>query len=519
MLARILKYAALLSGTLHLNYATAPGMTLPDTSQAPALEDQRLLRGSSYIAGAWQAGNQRQRLTVRNPATGATVAEVAKASAADTRRAIEAAHGAFKEWRRKTPKERSRVLRRWYELTLDAAEDLAALMTAEQGKTLLEARGEIQYGASYLEWFSEQAKRADGDVFPGNTPHTRAICIRQPVGVVAAITPWNFPNAMIARKAAPALAAGCTLVVKPAEDTPLSALAMAELAERAGLPPGCFNVVVGDPKEIGAELTGSPLVRKLSFTGSTAVGKLLQEQCAATLKRTTMELGGNAPFIVFDDADLDAAVAGALVSKYRNSGQTCVCANRFLIQDSIYDEFCERLLAASNKLVLGNGADEGVTQGPLINTQAIEKVSSLVESSIEAGAKCVMGGQPAELGGSFYPHTILREVTPEMPVFRHEIFGPVAALTRFSDEHNAIALANDTEAGLCAYVYSRDIGRVWRVAEALEYGMVGMNEGLISSEMAPFGGVKASGWGREGSRYGMDDYMDIKYLCVGGLDR
>ena len=492
---------------------------MPNQHHKLALEDPALLRSSSYIAGAWEAGNGREALTVRNPATGAIVAEVAKADAADTRRAIGAAHDAFRQWSRKTAKERSAILRRWYELMLDAAEDLAALMTAEQGKTLVEARGEVQYGASFLEWFSEQAKRADGDVFPGATPHTRAICIRQPVGVVAAITPWNFPNAMIARKAAPALAAGCTIVVKPAEDTPLSALAMAELAERAGFPPGCFNVVVGDPKEIGAELTGSPLVRKLSFTGSTEVGKLLEEQCAATLKRTTMELGGNAPFIVFDDADLDAAVTGALASKYRNSGQTCVCANRFLIQDSIYDEFCERLVAASSKLVLGNGADDGVTQGPLINTQAIEKVSGLVEASIEAGAKCVMGGQPADLGGCFYPHTILRDVTPDMPVFRHEIFGPVAALTRFSDEVDAIALANDTEAGLCAYVYSRDIGRVWRVAEALEYGMVGMNEGIISSEMAPFGGVKASGWGREGSRYGMDDYLDIKYLCVGGLDR
>jgi len=324
---------------------------------------------------------------------------------------------------------------------------------------------------------------------------------------------------MIARKVAPALAAGCTVVVKPAEDTPLSALAMAELAERAGFPAGCFNVVVGNPQEIGAELTGSPLVRKLSFTGSTAVGKLLEEQCAPTLKRTTMELGGNAPFIVFDDADLDDAIAGALLSKYRNSGQTCVCANRFLVQDSIYDEFCERLVAATGELVLGNGADEGVTQGPLINTDAIEKVSGLVEASIEAGADCVMGGDRADLGECFYPHTVLRDVTPDMPVFRNEIFGPVAALTRFSDETEAIALANDTDAGLCAYVYSRDIGRVWRVAEALEYGMVGMNEGIISSEMAPFGGVKASGWGREGSRYGMDDYMDIKYLCVGGLDR
>ena len=492
---------------------------MPSKHRAPALEDQLLLRTTSYVDGAWDAGDARRVLTVRNPATGATIAEVRTASAADTRRAIGAAHRAFGEWRKTTVKERAGVLRRWYELTVEAAEDLAVLMTAEQGKTLFESRGEIQYGASFIEWFAEQAKRADGDVFSGATPHTRAVCIRQPVGVVAAITPWNFPNAMIARKVAPALAAGCTVVVKPAEDTPLSALAMAELAERAGFPAGCFNVVVGDPVEIGAELTGSPLVRKLSFTGSTEVGKLLEEQCAATLKRTTMELGGNAPFIVFDDADLDDAVAGALLSKYRNSGQTCVCANRFLVQDSIYDEFCERLTVASRELVLGNGADEGVTQGPLINTQAIEKVSSLVQASIEAGAECVMGGTPADLGECFYPHTVLREVTPDMPVFRNEVFGPVAALTRFSDEAEAVALANDTDAGLCAYVYSRDIGRVWRVAEALEYGMVGMNEGIISSEMAPFGGVKASGWGREGSRYGMDDYMDIKYLCVGGLDR
>ena len=487
--------------------------------QVPTLEDQLLLRTTSYVDGAWEAGDARKILSVRNPATGATIAEVRTANAADTRRAIEAAYRAFGKWRQTTVKERAGVLRRWYELTVEAAEDLAVLMTAEQGKTLMESRGEIQYGASFIEWFAEQAKRADGDVFSGATPHTRAICIRQPVGVVAAITPWNFPNAMIARKVAPALAAGCTVVVKPAEDTPLSALAMAELAERAGFPAGCFNVVVGNPVEIGAELTGSPLVRKLSFTGSTEVGKLLEKQCAPTLKRTTMELGGNAPFIVFDDADLDDAIAGALLSKYRNSGQTCVCANRFLVQDSIYDEFCDRLVAASSELVLGDGADEGVTQGPLINDEAIGKVSGLVAESIEAGAECLMGGKPSDLGGCFYPHTVLRNVTPEMPVFRQEIFGPVAALTPFADEAEAIRLANDTEAGLCAYVYSRDIGRVWRVAEALEFGMVGMNEGIISSEMAPFGGVKASGWGREGSRYGMDDYMDIKYLCVGGLDR
>jgi len=487
--------------------------------QVPTLEDQHLLRTTSYVDGAWEAGDAREVLTVRNPATGATVAEVRTANASDTRRAIEAAYRAFGKWRQTTVKERAGVLRRWYELTVEAAEDLAVLMTAEQGKTLAESRGEIQYGASFIEWFAEQAKRADGDVFSGATPHTRAICIRQPVGVVAAITPWNFPNAMIARKVAPALAAGCTVVVKPAEDTPLSALAMAELAERAGFPAGCFNVVVGNPVEIGAELTGSPLVRKLSFTGSTEVGKLLEKQCAPTLKRTTMELGGNAPFIVFDDADLDDAIAGALLSKYRNSGQTCVCANRFLVQDSIYDEFCDRLVAASGELVLGDGADEGVTQGPLINDEAIGKVSGLVEESIDAGAECLMGGKASDLGGCYYPHTVLRNVTPEMPVFRQEIFGPVAALTPFADEAEAIRLANDTEAGLCAYVYSRDIGRVWRVAEALEFGMVGMNEGIISSEMAPFGGVKASGWGREGSRYGMDDYMDIKYLCVGGLDR
>ncbi|MCY4477391.1 MAG: NAD-dependent succinate-semialdehyde dehydrogenase [Gammaproteobacteria bacterium] len=487
--------------------------------QVPALEDQLLLRTTSYVDGAWEAGDARKVLSVRNPATGATIAEVRTATAADTRRAIEAAYRAFGKWRQTTVKERAGVLRRWYELTVEAAEDLAVLMTAEQGKPLQESRGEIQYGASFIEWFAEQAKRADGDVFSGATPHTRAICIRQPVGVVAAITPWNFPNAMIARKVAPALAAGCTVVVKPAEDTPLSALAMAELAERAGFPAGCFNVVVGNPVEIGAELTGSPLVRKLSFTGSTEVGKLLEKQCAPTLKRTTMELGGNAPFIVFDDADLDDAIAGALLSKYRNSGQTCVCANRFLVQDSIYDEFCDRLVAASSELVLGDGADEGVTQGPLINDEAIGKVSGLVAESIEAGAECLMGGKASDLGGCFYPHTVLRNVTPEMSVFRQEVFGPVAALTPFADEAEAVRLANDTEAGLCAYVYSRDIGRVWRVAEALEFGMVGMNEGIISSEMAPFGGVKASGWGREGSRYGMDDYMDIKYLCVGGLDR
>ncbi len=391
-------------------------------------------------------------------------------------------------------------------------------MTAEQGKVLAESRGEIAYGASYVEWFGEEAKRINGDVIPGPSPDKRVVCIKQPVGVVAAITPWNFPNAMIARKAAPALAAGCSIVIKPATETPLSALAMAELAERAGVPAGVINVVCGSSAEIGGELTSNPIVRKLTFTGSTPVGKKLVEQCAATMKKTSMELGGNAPFIVFDDADLDAAVQGAMISKYRNAGQTCVCSNRLFVQDGVYDAFVEKLVAATAGLVVGDGMQDGISVGPLVNTGAVRDVHQLVEASVAAGAKVALGGSGHELGDCFYQPTVLTEVTSEMAVFRNEIFGPVAPVVRFSTEAEVIDMANDTEFGLASYFYTRDIGRVWRVAEALEYGIVGINEGIISNEMAPFGGVKESGSGREGSKYGIDDYVEIKYMLMGGLD-
>jgi succinate-semialdehyde dehydrogenase/glutarate-semialdehyde dehydrogenase len=422
-------------------------------------------------------------------------------------------------WREVPAKVRAQVLRRWFDLMMAHQEDLAVIMTTEQGKTLAESRGEVAYGASFMEWFGEQAKRIDGDVIPAPSADKRVICIKQPIGVVAAITPWNFPNAMIARKAAPALAAGCTIVIKPASETPLSALAMAELAERAGVPAGVVNVVVGSSSEIGPALTDSPLVRKLTFTGSTEVGRRLEQACSVTLKRTSMELGGNAPFIVFEDADLDAAVQGAVVSKYRNSGQTCVCTNRILVQDSIHDEFVSRLVAATAELKMGNGLDEGVQQGPLVNVGAVGDVEQLVQRSTEAGAHIALGGARSDLGPCYYQPTVLTGVTPDMAVFRNEIFGPVAPVTAFRDEVEAIALANDTEFGLASYFYTRDIGRVWRVAEALDYGMVGINEGIISNEMAPFGGVKASGSGREGSKYGIDDYLEIKYILMGGLDR
>jgi len=484
-----------------------------------AISDSALLKTQAYINGNWVSSNSQESIAVTNPATGEVLAQVEKMGATETKEAIEAAGVAMRDWQRQSAKTRANILRSWFDLVMAHQEDLAIIMTAEQGKTLAESRGEVAYGASYIEWFAEQAKRIDGDVIPAPGPDKRIVCIKQPVGVCAAITPWNFPNAMITRKAAPALAAGCTIVIKPASETPLSALALAELAHRAGIPAGVLNVVVGASSAIGEELTRNPLVRKLTFTGSTPVGKMLEEQCAKTLKKTSMELGGNAPFIVFEDADLDAAVQGAMISKYRNSGQTCVCSNRLLVHEAVAEEFTARLAKATAALKLGNGADEGTQMGPLVNRKAVEDVDSLVQSTVAAGAKVVMGGKPSALGPCFYEPTILTGVTADMAVFRNEIFGPVAPVVTFTSEDEAIAIANDTEFGLASYFYTRDIGRVWRVSEALEYGIVGVNEGIISNEMAPFGGVKESGSGREGSKYGIEDYLEIKYILMGGLDR
>ncbi len=481
-----------------------------------SLNDQSLLQTKGYVNGAWRAADSGKRFPVTNPATGKVIAEVADLGAAETREAIDAAAAALPAWRAKTAKERAVLLRRWYELILANQEDLAQLMTAEQGKPLTESRGEVVYGASFIEWFAEEGKRAYGDVVPTFAGNKRVLVLKEPIGVVAAITPWNFPNAMITRKCAPALAAGCTVVVKPAEDTPLSALALAELAGRAGIPAGVFNIVMGsEPAAIGNELTHSPIVRKVSFTGSTEVGKLLMRQAASTVKKVSLELGGNAPFIVFDDADLDEAVKGAMASKYRNAGQTCVCANRLLVQAGVYEAFTAKLVEAVRQLRVGNGVEAGVSQGPLINADAIAKVEELMGDALEKGAKVALGGKRHALGGTFFEPTVLTGLTPEMRVAREEIFGPVAPLFRFETEEEAVRMANDTEFGLAAYFYSRDLGRVWRVAEKLEYGMVGINEGIISTEVAPFGGVKESGIGREGSKYGLDDFMETKYLCLG----
>lgn len=481
--------------------------------------DQSLVKTQALIGGEWVDADGGETLAVTNPANGEVIAGVASCGTAETRRAIEAAEAALVAWRETTAKKRSGLLRRWFDLMMESREDLAQIMTAEQGKPLAEARGEIAYGASYIEWFAEEAKRVYGDTIPEPSKDRRIICIKQPVGVVACITPWNFPNAMLTRKIAPALAAGCTVVCKPANATPLSAYAFAELAVRAGVPSGVINIVTGRTSEIGEELTSNPIVRKLTFTGSTAVGKQLMAACAATVKRTSMELGGNAPFIVFEDADLDAAVAGAIICKFRNAGQTCVCANRILVQESVYDEFTEKLMTAAAGLKMGDGTAEGVSIGPLINEQAANDVLSFVEDALSKGANVAAGGHRSDLGACFVEPTVLTNVSDDMRVFREEIFGPVAPLFKFRTEEEAIAMANDTEVGLACYFYARDIGRIWRVGEALEYGIVGINEGIISNEMAPFGGIKESGQGREGSKYGMDDYLEIKYMCVGGLDK
>jgi len=491
--------------------------TLTATSARPDLKDSRLFREACYVNGEWIQPASGGTIQVDNPATGEIIGRVPKLGAAETRKAIEAANTAFPAWSKKTARERAGVLRRWFDLVMANQEDLARLMTIEQGKPLTESRGEVAYAAAFLEWFGEEAKRVYGDTIPQHQADKRIVVIKQPIGVVACITPWNFPLAMITRKAGPAIAAGCTVVLKPATQTPFSALALAELAERAGVPKGVLNVITGSAKEIGGELTSSPIVRKLSFTGSTEVGKVLMAQCAGTIKKLSLELGGNAPFIVFDDADLDAAVEGAIASKYRNTGQTCVCTNRVLVQESVYDAFAAKLAIAVGKLKPAPGLEAGSTQGPLIDDVAVEKVESHIRDAQSKGAKILAGGHRHSLGGRFFEPTILTEVTPQMAVAREETFGPVAPLFRFKTEAEAIALANDTEFGLAAYFYGRDIARIWRVAEALEYGIVGINTGLISTEVAPFGGVKESGLGREGSKYGMEEFLEIKYLCFGGI--
>ncbi len=481
------------------------------------LQDEGLLHTSAYFDGGWHEADDGATTPVLNPATGETLAQVSRCGQAETRRAIAAAHRAFLDWRQRTAEERAAALGRLNDLIMANLEDLSRILTIEQGKPLAEARKEVEIGAGYIKWFAEEARRVYGDTIPSPRKDHRLLAIKQPVGVAACITPWNFPNAMLARKLGPALASGCTVVCKPANATPLSALALAELSARAEIPAGVVNVLCGDTQAIGAELTSNPRVRKLTFTGSTEVGKLLLEQCAATVKRTSMELGGNAPFIVFDDADLDAAVQGALACKYRNAGQTCVCANRIFVQSGIYRDFAERFAAASAGQQIGNGLDEDTVIGPLIDRQAADSVLEMIEDAMTLGAEVVTGGKRAGNGECFVEPTVLTAVKPEMRVFREEIFGPVAPLFEFDTEEEAIALANDTNAGLAAYFYARDVGRIWRVAEALDYGIVGINEGIVTNPMSPFGGMKESGSGREGSKYGMDDYLEIKYLCMGGL--
>lgn len=482
------------------------------------LNDPALLKTQAFIDGRWVNANSGDTLAVTNPATHQVIANVAQCGSAETRQMINAAHRAQQQWAKTTAKERANLLRNWYNLIIENQEDLAQILTAEQGKPLAEARGEITYGANYVEWFAEEAKRIYGDLIPAPTSDKRLMVLKQPIGVVACITPWNFPNAMLTRKIAPALAAGCAVVCKPASATPLSALAVIALAEQAGFPKGLINIAVGNTREIGKELTGNPLVRKLTFTGSTQVGKQLMAECATTVKRTSMELGGNAPFIVFDNADLDSAVQGALISKYRNAGQTCVCSNRLLIQAGIYDEFTQKLTQAVKGLQIGSGIEEGTQVGPLIDSQAASGVRTLINDAVAKGATVMTGSGTSQLGENFVPPTVLTNVSQDMRLFSEEIFGPVAPLFKFQTEDEAINLANDTEFGLAAYFYSRDNSQIWRVAEQLEYGIIGINEGIISNEMAPFGGIKESGQGREGSKYGLDDYLELKYICQSGIE-
>ncbi len=476
-----------------------------------------LFHQQAFINGQWCDAADGQTRAVFNPATGEQLGTVPVLSAAQTRQAIVSSEQAQQQWAARTAQERSTVIRRWFELMVENADALAEILTLEQGKPLAEAKGEILYAASFMEWFAEEGKRIYGDVIPSHKSNARLIVIKQPIGVVAAITPWNFPAAMITRKCAPAIVAGCPFIVKPAMETPFSALALAALAEQAGVPAGIFNVVTGNAADIGGELTANDTVRKLSFTGSTGIGKLLMRQCADTVKKVSLELGGNAPFIVFDDADIDAAIDGAIASKYRNAGQTCVCTNRFLVQDGVYDQFVDKLTHAVQQLKVGNGLENGVSQGPMINDAAVIKVEEHLQDALDKGATLTTGGQRHALGGSFYEPTVIRDVTPEMAVAREETFGPLAPVFRFSDESEALQMANDTEFGLAAYLYTKDLGRAWRVGEGLEYGMVGINEGIISTAVAPFGGIKQSGTGREGSKYGIDDYVEIKYMMMGGI--
>jgi succinate-semialdehyde dehydrogenase/glutarate-semialdehyde dehydrogenase len=492
---------------------------LQKVKPAVQLKDMSLFREQCYINGEWVGADDKSTLAVYNPADGQQIGTVPNMGAAETRRAIEAANAAWPAWRAKSAKERAAILRKWYDLMMANQDDLAILMTVEQGKPLAESKGEIAYGASFIEWFAEEGKRIYGDTIPAQTPDKRIVVIKQPIGVCAAVTPWNFPNAMITRKAGPALAAGCTMVIKPASMTPYSAIALCELAERAGIPKGVISVVTGGAAAIGKELTTNPIVRKFTFTGSTEVGKKLMEQCAGTVKKVSLELGGNAPFIVFDDADIDAAVEGAMASKFRNTGQTCVCANRIFVQDGVYDKFAAKLGEKVAAMKVGNGLEAGVVQGPLIEKKAVEKVEEHIADALEKGAKIVTGGKRHEKGGQFFQPTVLANVTTAMKITHEETFGPVAPLYRFKTEDELLKLANDTEYGLAAYFYSRDIGRVWRVAEGIEAGIIGINVGIISTEVAPFGGMKESGIGREGSKYGMEEFLEVKYLCMGGIDK